>query len=551
MKTRLLFCVVVALIAAPPVVAQPVDEGDDDANRVTILDQTYEFYPFELLEERGIEVPRIPREANAAFVYVEAMNARVPQPQGMEWREAYESALDGQWPDGEQGENIASWLEQNRPSFELALQASMMEQHYMPLMRGDSDALIAAVLPTLSPTRELSKNMVVYSTWLAAEGRADEAMDVLLAVQRMGHHVGDGQTIIEGLVGISVDALASRNISRLAETGTVSTEKLKEASAAMEAQARDSFKFEHMLEMERVWAESYVDDTIDGGSLLLSPDLHPAPNAKSPWIKLARRIKRVYLPDRAMKEHIRAHYDAIKQAARRENGVPGEMVDEAELFARVPQWDIISQIVLPSLSRAYELTLRSESNSTRARLATAVAAYKQERGEYPPALTALEPEYVSRVPIDPMTGYEFDYRVEDGKPSGIEPINKKNIPKLIEKRKQPAILNPRASRWRRYVEDFCVRYDLSAQQRAAADAILRNMEGQAYAFERSHGAKLQELIEAGETERAKEKMGPLDRMYEELKKRLDAIPTAAQRAAAEKSTDGEKKTTKSRKTSKR
>lgn len=541
MKIHLIHSVFMIIFAAVPVVAQPADEPAQDDNKVTIRDRTYEIYPPELLEARGLEVPDIPREENAAFVYIEASRVHVNQPPWDNgWRDAYEAALLGQWPEGEQGEKIAAWLEQNRPCFELIERASLMDQYYMPLLKGDTDAFLATLLPMLPPTRELAKNMVVYSTYLDAQGRADEAMDVLLTVQRMGHHVGNGQTIIEGLVGIAVDAISSRNISKLAESGRVSAEKLKEVTAAMEEQAKDSFKFDRMLEMERLWAESYVDDAIDGGGLLLNPNLLPASPNPSPWERLGRRIKRLYLPDRVMKQHIKAHYDAIETAARRDNGVPGEMIDEAELFAQVPQWDVVSRIVLPSLSRAYELTLRSESNSTRARLSTAVAAYKQERGEYPDALTALVPEYVSRVPIDPMTGYEFDYKVEGDKPAGLEPIGKENIEKLVEKRKQPAILNPRASRWRRYVEDFCERYDLTPQQRAAADAILRNMEGQAYSFERAHGAKLQELIEAGETERAKKNMGPLDQMYEQLKKRLEAIPTAAQRTAAGKKAEGKK-----------
>ena len=171
----------------------------------------------------------------------------------------------------------------------------------------------------------------------------------------------------------------------------------------------------------------------------------------------------------------------------------------------------------------------------------AVEAYRQKKGEPPPNLSALVPEYVSEIPADPMTGYEFEYRTEpdSGKGSadgvkGLELITRKNEAEYIKKRRAPAILTPRASKWRRFTADFCEQYQFTDAQRAAADAILRDMESRAIRFERVHGAKLQELVEAAKQEDLGRATGPLVEMFAELRGRLATLPTAAQKAEAEK-----------------
>ena len=57
MKIHSISSAAVVLLACMPLVAQqPAEQGAEDDNKITIRDRTYEIYPPELLEARGIEV---------------------------------------------------------------------------------------------------------------------------------------------------------------------------------------------------------------------------------------------------------------------------------------------------------------------------------------------------------------------------------------------------------------------------------------------------------------------------------------------------------------
>jgi hypothetical protein len=210
-------------------------------------------------------------------------------------------------------------------------------------------------------------------------------------------------------------------------------------------------------------------------------------------------------------------------------------IEEDTLFNSVPAWNFPARMILPSLSMTYEVMLMTRSNFERAKLSLAVAAYRADQGELPPSLAALAPTYVASIPADPMTGYDFDYKLatDDAKGyKGLDRVTGENRAELQKKRQVPAILSPRASRWRRYVQSVCDRYQFSEPQRTAAEAILRDMESRAGQYEQTQGAKLQELVSAGQSDELSRKVEPLDRLFNELKQRLEALPDAKQRAAA-------------------
>jgi hypothetical protein len=189
-------------------------------------------------------------------------------------------------------------------------------------------------------------------------------------------------------------------------------------------------------------------------------------------------------------------------------------------------------MVLPSLSRAHEMSLQAESNFVRTRLNLAVAAYQREHGSPPATLAALVPKYLPGVPSDPMTGFDFEYAPSTPHANGLNLITSSNEADVLrQKRRTPAILSPRAARWRRFVENYSGRHDFTPAQRTAAEAILRDVEARAAAFELGHGATLQSLIDSGRTKEAAKKLAPLDELFRELQKRVDRLPTAEQRAA--------------------
>jgi len=105
--------------------------------------------------------------------------------------------------------------------------------------------------------------------------------------------------------------------------------------------------------------------------------------------------------------------------------------------------------------------------------------------------------------------------------------------------------------WARYVEQFADRYKLDAAQRDAATSCLVEMTERANAHRERHlddTRKLERRIaDVAKNPTAKEEIqreiirlyGPVDDMFAELKRRLDQIPTTAQRNQSKQSDQSE------------
>ncbi|MBN1345945.1 MAG: hypothetical protein JXQ73_24860 [Phycisphaerae bacterium] len=98
---------------------------------------------------------------------------------------------------------------------------------------------------------------------------------------------------------------------------------------------------------------------------------------------------------------------------------------------------------------------------------------------------------------------------------------------------------PDESLWVQYVRSFCERYGLDEAQKAAAEAILKDLQEQAQTYRGSRSAQIKELQdlqrEATSAEERREVevtlrdvLKGIDDLFEELKARLNSIPTQEQ-----------------------
>lgn len=509
--------------------AQPEGVFTEDG-RVRIRNQTLGFFSDEKLQRCGLTPPDIAPDQNAAWLYVQAINSLQDIPP--ELSEALDAASGGSWPEGEAGDKLLAYLEENRAPLELVRQASQMPDYYLPLLRDETDMLIAGLLPTLAPTRQFAKMLSAEATLKAMRGDGAGAVTDVLTVKRMANQVGGGSTLIEGLVGLACSSLADRTMTALAERGALDAGTLKEAVGQMDELRRKSPSFEEMIQGERAWELSVIDDVMDipGAFSFVNGGDFVEP-AQDGWTILRGALMRVYMPDRAMKRHISDHFDRLVEDSRADEGRGYGERQDTERLAHVPAWDVVTRMIIPSLSRANELVIRGRSNALRAQLRVAVEAYKLDKGVYPPALESMVPEYISEAPIDPATGHMFPYAVQnaDRRPAGLEMITRDNEAEIMKKRQEPVIELPRTSNWRRYVSSYADSHGFSESQRSSAEAILRELEGRAASIERSLGREVRAQIEKGDIEGAKKKLAPVDELYRELQRRMESLTTARQR----------------------
>lgn len=546
MTRRCLIYTMLALLMHAPQARSDEPQGDDD-NHVVLRGESYRIYPAELLRQRGVHVPDLPRDENAAFVYFKAINA-MPEIDP-ELTDLIDAATEGQWPEGELADRLNGYLDNCADALEFARQGSQMNGYFLPLFGEESASIYELLLPTLGHQRSIAKLLVADAHRRAQSGNHEGAIDNLLAAQRMGHHLGHGSTLIEGLVGIAISSLTTDRMPKFATTYDIPSDLLISTVAEMDAIAGDMPTFHELTRAEQAISLSLADDLIENpasfGMMTNGPSIGALPiDSSGPgWNNLATALRRVYLPDRAVKRHLNNYYERIREGTRKQDdGRPGTILEEDKLLEAIPPWDFVNHATIPSLAYTYEATLRSESNYQRAKLRIATEAYRKDKGRLPSTLNDLTPNYVARINADPLTGFDFDYRPEQlasGEIVGLETVTRDNAKELRKKRRTPAILTPRASMWRQYAMDFIERYDLDASQRNSAEAILRDVEAKATNFERAQGARIKELIDRGDVEKAENKMGPLNALFDELKKRLDRLPTASQKAAAADNSNGD------------
>lgn len=91
--------------------------------------------------------------------------------------------------------------------------------------------------------------------------------------------------------------------------------------------------------------------------------------------------------------------------------------------------------------------------------------------------------------------------------------------------------------WERYVRDFIVRYKLDASQQAVAQSVLRDLLAQRKFFEENHRTDIAIAQQVEDPVIRRQRLesinAPVVRMFDELKSKLERIPTAAQRQAVE------------------
>lgn len=96
--------------------------------------------------------------------------------------------------------------------------------------------------------------------------------------------------------------------------------------------------------------------------------------------------------------------------------------------------------------------------------------------------------------------------------------------------------NPLGS-WERYVRDFTRRYRLDAPQQEIANSVLRELLARRKAYEEAHQADMNTARQIEDAAQRRKELdalnAPVVKMYEELRSKLDRIPTTAQRQAVD------------------
>ncbi|MCB9866436.1 MAG: hypothetical protein H6816_07365 [Phycisphaerales bacterium] len=397
---------------------------DPDTQTLTIRGQTYMIWPFDDLRARGFDIPDVAPEDNAFWTYVEALNAFKEVPTDLS--PAFDYALETAWPSAA-GKALKAYLLEpdNQKALARAREAADGEEFQLYYFGDPNGSVISVLLPSLSAYRMLGKLLIVDGRRLEAEGDYGGAMENYTTAFRMAHQVGGGITLIENLVGISIWAIGDRAVDQLVLRHNLTKEQLEVIQAALEEIAPLQPTALNGVKNERVFGLTIVDEfsanpfnvlrniqdlTGSGGDGTL------ARQRESGWGRLEARFGQLVLPDRAIKQHMTNFYDELAaRAARPAYDAGWTEFDEGSVIDDIPQWDIMSRMLLPSLSRASILAERCRMQTLMTRVAVALRLYAVDHdGMAPARLSDLGDLVPVDDLIDPFSGGPFVYDHRDG-----------------------------------------------------------------------------------------------------------------------------------------
>jgi len=341
------------------------------------------------------------------------------------------------WPAKEYPE-FAAWLKANEKPLARAIEATKRPHYFNPLTsrktKKGSSGLIFALLPGVQKSRELASALAARAMLHVAEGRPAAAWDDLLACHRLGRLVARGGTLIEGLVGIAIDSIASKADLAFLDGTKLTAKQIRDC-------LRDLEKLPAMPEMaakvdlgERCMILDIVM-MIDRGGLQALENLargptftEPDPKANRPldnvdWDPALRNANRWYdrlvetmrVKDRASREKKMVQIDEemkiLKKAGADLRTRINILLAKDSAKARGEAiGNILISLMVPAVRKIQQAGERAEQVQANLRLAFALACYQREHGDYPRKLETLAPKYLATIPHDLFSGKALIYR---------------------------------------------------------------------------------------------------------------------------------------------
>jgi len=425
---RIMLVAVAALLFAAAGFAQdfPTDETWEP---ITVGDTKGYIVPNEVLEELGLPARTLPPEENAATYYLQAIEAFEGPWNALDDRDLCEdfySAIANPPPE-RIPDTLLQWFETTAQTRDLIKKAGALNPCQFPLMFYEPkvQSLYGCSYPHQSKMRWFSRLMILEGHVHEINGEPEKAMESYLVIFRIAAHVGQGDSLIAGLVGIACHGLGAGAVERLLATESLNAEELERLQQALKAVAHDLPARTHWIPMECISTKQLVDLAMkdpNEASMVLwfatleSPRVNLPPTFAS---FMQSRAWRIVFPDRTMKQDFERFFADMAEVCEsppweavsqwRQRGAEERIADSSH------DWNILAWHMLRTLDPVDGVYVRMRASYAALRLNAGLRRHKAVRGTYPETLDALAPEWIEVLPPDPFSGQPFHYRLDEGK----------------------------------------------------------------------------------------------------------------------------------------
>jgi hypothetical protein len=397
---------------------------------------------------RLLGIPPLPETGHYLVSFSDHVKSAEKAPPGIEpgsstWQEQLdqqcEQAQTGPWS-REEFPAVARWLDANEKPLEVLAAGLRRPRFYSPLAaKGEGGGSVAQVpvILLVVPAGEATRLLTARALLQAKEGKVEEAWQDLLAAHRLALLVGQGPFIVDSLTAsVFAWAVVSGEIA-LSHHAALTNEQVRRFRADLgglppPASAAKALSFgERLYGLDTICAlsrpkpaagefsEFFDRDALEG---TLAPVLA---DRRVDWDRVLRVVNVRY------DEALEGFRMPTLTECRRRLAKLNDDVDRSAAAARAGKPSLLSRLLPPrksaaeisqeagdllftTVSAAYLTVIESETR-TRVHadlrdMAWALAEYRNDRGEYPPALKNLAPKYMPEIPKDPFaTVSDADY----------------------------------------------------------------------------------------------------------------------------------------------
>jgi hypothetical protein len=349
--------------------------------------------------------------------------------------EQYDKARTYPWKSAD-FPRIVDWLGANEKSLAVTIEATKRPHYFSPLVTskgGSVSGLIGVLVPGVQKCRELAGALTIRAMWHLGEGRIDQAWQDLLACHRLGRLVTRGSTLIEALVGIAIDAIASNAALTFVEHAPLRAPQLQACLRDLQGlppmvaiadliDQGERFIFHDSVMMMDRHGSKYLKGLVDGDPNQPDPiaDLMKQPIHWDPAMKKANVFYDAMVS--AMRKLTRAEResaltkidDELKQAKAKID--PKKFAEEIAK-SKEPDMvlggiigDVLISLLVPAVRKVQEASDRSTQTAGNLQLAFALAAYRADNRRFPTNLMDVAPKYLAKVPQDVFSGKAVIYK---------------------------------------------------------------------------------------------------------------------------------------------
>lgn len=336
------------------------------------------------------------------------------------WSERCEPFLQRPW-DPQQQPLLARWLERNRRTLDLAVQACRRPRYFVPVIRSPEDTLLEARMGHMLTFREVSRGLCARAMLRLHQKQYAAAWEDLLTTWRLGRLLTQGWSVVGYFMGSAIQWMAYRATGTFLAVAPLDEKTLRRYRRQLEqlppvADPVDCMALSERLALLEVFLHGARGRRVEIlGEELLEP-LSALSSQHLDWNEALRVVNAGF--DHLQQALQHRDLEELNRVLRSFRQQRREYTDStwAWLAAQVnrrARSRYLAAVLLDLMSGPQEPLLRVHFRLRQqhqlALVAFSLSAYRRRQGSYPQRLEQLVPQALPRVPQD-VFGRRLVYR---------------------------------------------------------------------------------------------------------------------------------------------